>query len=392
MNMNSDSKIEDDFHLRAISSFRNQLLLTQNVSDVEDAEAPAAVVVVEVEEVESYAQFLVEDDIPKIDSAVKAYLCLVAARSAVQSDIDVISTSSSKVLPASSSSSVSSSRAAADDEEDRQCCTFADSADANRCALICARTLLSTINSFILPSSEYVTSDEGYTNPNDDVNGAAAYNDGDKENKRKMKQQQKLRNDTIRIIWNKVAKKTPSSSSSLCGDTFTQSKTAVNMKPSKVLGRHSLLVAYPYVQERFRRGISLLSRDENVQQIDTKTVAASTSLTVTSPSECQPSLPLHSLSNDLLPPVLPPKGIDIDKWKSFYLEFGQLLLLSSASSSSNSNAMMKEDEVQPNDSALLWSKDGGAAELQSRRVNRTRRAAKALAFDSGTVREGENNE
>jgi hypothetical protein len=48
--------------------------------------------------------------------------------------------------------------------------------------------------------------------------------------------------------------------------------------------------------------------------------------------------------------------------------------------------------VQPNDSALLWSKDGGAAELQSRRVNRTRRAAEALAFDSGTVREGENNE
>ena len=390
MNMNSDSKIEDDFHLRAISSFRNQLLLTQNVSVVEDAEAAAAVVVVEVEEVESYAQFLVEDDTPKIDSAVKAYLCLVAARSAVQSDIDVISTSSLMALSASSASSVSSSRAAADDEEDRQCCTFADSADANRCALICARTLLSTINSLLLPSSEYVTSDEGYTNANDAeaVMGAVADNDGDNENNRKMKQQQKLRNDTIRIIWNKVANKTPL----LRGDTFTQSKTAVNMKPSKVLGRHSLLVAYPYVQERFRRGISLLSRDENVQQIDTTTVAAHTSTTVTSPSECQPSLPLHSLSNDLLPPVLPPKGIDVDKWKSFYLEFGRLLVLSSLSSSSSSNAMMKEDEVQPNDSALLWSKDGGAAELQSRRVNRTRRAAEALAFDSGTVREGENNE
>jgi hypothetical protein len=341
MNMNSDSNIEDDFHLRAISSFRNQLLLTQNVSVVEDAEAAAAVVVVEVEEVESYAQFLVEDDTPKIDSAVKAYLCLVAARSAVQSDIDIISTSSLKVLPTSSASAVSSSWAAADDEDDKQCCTFAGSIDANRCALLCARTLLSTINSLLLPSSEYVTSDEGYTNANDAeaVMCAVADNDGDNENNRKMKQQQKLRNDTIRIIWNKVANKT-SSSSSLCGDTFTQSKTAVNMKPSKVLGRHSLLVAYPYVQERFRRGISLLSRDENVQQIDTKTVAASTSPTVTSPSECQPSLPLHSLSNDLLPPVLPPKGIDVDKWKSFYLEFGRLLVLSSLSSSSSSNAMM----------------------------------------------------
>jgi len=164
------------------------------------------------------------------------------------------------------------------------------------------------------------------------------------------------------------------------------------MKPSKVVGRHSLLIAYPYIQERFRRGVSLLaSSNGNVEQdgtIDTTTSTTTTTTTDSSTlSEGQLNPPLHALSNKVLPPVLPPKGVDIEKWRAFYLEFGHLLLLSS---SSNSSAVVMQDEGLPNDSALLWSKDGGAAELQSRRESRTRRAAEAMAFDSGSAR-GEND-
>ena len=353
-------------------------------------------------QVESYAKFLVEDDIPKIDHAVKSYLSLVAARSAVQSEIDVISTS-----PLSSSSS--SSRAAEavgvgvlltnDNEEGRrQQCTFAGSIDANKCALLCARTLLSTINSTILPLLE--SDDTSVDSVNDEVEKV---DDVDDETKRK--EQQLLHKNTTRIIWNKLANSSLSSSS---GGTKIDAAAAAaaagggggggiisrdsKMKPSKVVGRHSLLIAYPYIQERFRRGVSLLaSSNGNVEQdgtIDTTTSTTTTTTTDSSTlSEGQLNPPLHALSNKVLPPVLPPKGVDIEKWRAFYLEFGHLLLLSS---SSNSSAVVMQDEGLPNDSALLWSKDGGAAELQSRRESRTRRAAEAMAFDSGSAR-GEND-
>lgn len=397
---NSNSSSDDDFHHRVLSSFHAQQLLLHSsagssANDVQQLRQQEESVV----QVESYAKFLVEDDIPKIDHAVKSYLSLVAARSAVQSEIDVISTS-----PLSSSSS--SSRAAEavgvgvlltnDNEEGRrQQCTFAGSIDANKCALLCARTLLSTINSTILPLLE--SDDTAVDSVNDEVEKV---DDVDDETKRK--EQQLLHKNTTRIIWNKLANSSLSSSS---GGTKIDAAAAAagggiinrdsKMKPSKVVGRHSLLIAYPYIQERFRRGVSLLaSSNGNVEQdgkIDTTTSTTTTTTTDSSTlSEGQLNPPLHALSNKVLPPVLPPKGVDIEKWRAFYLEFGHLLLLSS---SSNSSAVVMQDEgLLPNDSALLWSKDGGAAELQLRRESRTRRAAEAMAFDSGSARGEDDNE
>ncbi len=388
---NSSSSSRDDFHSRALSSFHNQLLLQSNDSQQRQKEA------------ETYAQCLVEDDAPTIDSAVKAYLCLVAARSAVQSEIDVISTSplltSSFRVEVADGAAVVAKSSTTNDDQGRQCCSFAGSVDANRCALICARTLSSTINSTILPPLKFVVNSGAET---EDIAERVDINDND-ETERNMKQLQlQLNNNITRIIWNKlVANKTSSSS----GDNATKSNAAI-LKPSKVLGRQSLLAAYPYIQERFRRGI-MSSDDMNAQQNGTMTVSTSfdeTHTTVIStannsatstPHDCPLfNLSLHSLSNEILPPVLPPKGIDVDKWKAFYTEFGQLLLLSSTtlSSLSISNAKRMENEERPNDSALIWSKDGGAAELQLRREKRTRRAAEALTFDSDTVRgEGDNN-
>ena len=346
-------------------------------------------------EVESYAKFLVEDDTPKIDHAVKAYLSLVAARSAVQSEIDVMSTSP---LSSSSSSRAAGARAGVlgmNDEEGGRQCTFAGSIDANKCALLCARTLLSTINSTILPLLE--SDDIAVGSTNDEVEKV---DDVDDETKRK--EQRLLHNNTTRIIWNKLAN---DPSLSIGGGSSTTNSSgggggggslsgSSKMKPSKVLGRQSLLVAYTYIQERLRRGVSLVaSSNDNVEQdgkIDTTTSTTTTTTTASSiTSEGQLNPPLHALSDEVLPPALPPKGIDIDKWRAFYLEFGHLLL---RSSSSNSSVVVMEGEGLPNDSALLWSKDGGAAELQLRRESRTRRAAEAMEFESGSARGEDNNE
>jgi hypothetical protein len=307
--VNPTPQNDDDFYARAMASFHQQMDIANTNTNNNDEP---------LIDVEEYAKSLVEDDLPKIDAAVKSYLSLVAARSAVASDIDVLSTSA---------------------PTDVVQCTFAtttksSSMDANRYALLCARVLLTTINSTNVPTEELSTIPPT-TSDNDETKSA-------KDEDMKLQ----LQNNTTKILWNRLVK----SSASSTGDKSKQ------MKPSKVLGRTSLLVAYPYIQERFRRGILLNESDGN------DTPAADESKTN----------PLRSLSNDLLQPVSPPKGIDIDQWKAFYTEFGQLL--SRACGNHNDDQSKQHD-----DSALLWSSDKGVAELQSRRESRVQRASQALA-------------
>lgn len=308
----------DEFYARALASLNQQMALASTAAAVE---------------IESYAKSLVEDDHPKIDSAVKSYLSLVAARSAVASDVDVIS----DVTPISSVQ-----------------CTFATWAksprDANRCALMCARTLLSTINSTSIPPPES-TAEGPSTTSAKDTNNDETTSSADDEEKLKMELLQK---NATQILWNRLVHSISSSN----GDKTKQTK------PSKVLGRDSLQVAYPYIQERLRRGILL---NDN---------GGAVSATVS-----QNNNPLQSLSNELLPPVTPPKGIDIDQWEAFHTEFG--FLLDRACGSSNNekepSAQSAASKVeQHDDSALLWSGDKGSAELRQRRETRAQRAAEAL--------------
>ena len=78
---------DDDFYSRAMASFHQQMdIANTNTNNDDSTDEPLI-------DVEEYAKSLVEDDLPKIDAAVKSYLSLVAARSAVASDIDVLSTS-----------------------------------------------------------------------------------------------------------------------------------------------------------------------------------------------------------------------------------------------------------------------------------------------------------
>lgn len=105
------------------------------------------------------------------------------------------------------------------------------------------------------------------------------------------------------------------------------------------------------------------------------TTAPTASATTTTSSEprCHRNK-LHSLSNEVLPPVLPPIGIDLDVWEAFYVEFGHLLSLSMTAAVEDAGSIGR-----PNDGALIWSNDGGSAELRSRRESRARRATEALA-------------
>ena len=313
---------DDDFYARALASFNQQMAIANN----NDAAT---------KEVEQYAKSLVDDDHPKIDGAVKSYLSLVAARSAVASDIDV--------LPDSLST------------KDIVQCTFATSnksMDANRCSLMCARTLLSTINSTTIPTDFEKGVDTSTINEDEEV-------DNNEEDKMKTYMQ----DNTTKILWNRLVVQSNSST----GDKEKAKQT----KPSKVIGRASLLVAYPYIQERFRRGIILSSEDGG--KVDT------TSPSAAEDDGIKANNPLQSLSNEVLQPVNPPKGIELDQWKAFYTEFGQLLSRACINDNENEDTEEQIKAEQHDDSALIWSADKGKSELQSRRESRAKRASNALS-------------
>ena len=343
--------INDDFYAKALSSFNHQMSLA-NIAEESTATARSNIPIME-----SYAKSLVENDLPKIDSAVKSYLSLVAARSAVASDIDVISVSSK--FKSTSNGNDSAKRAMT---EVVQCqCTFATSTsnpmDANRCALICARTLLATMNSTTIPSEssdkEQASSKSNSSTNNDD-----------------KQIQMELQNNAIQILWNGLLPVKVSPSTETAGD-LDKAKQA-QTKPSKILGRKSLSLAYPYIKERFRRGIllKLKSNDDDSQNNCDAPSSIHIDATEIATTAQNNQLQLESLPNELLPPVPTPKGIDIDQWKAFYTEFGNLL-----EDSQSSPKVM-------DDSPLLWSNDQHVGELQRRREMRAQRATEALASSS----------
>lgn len=362
---------EQDFCSRALSSLTNQISLaaadstSPNTADHSNTSVSTSDDDNVIIDVESFAQSLVEKDLPKIDAAVKSFLSLVAARSAVVSSTDIkhttsTSTSGSMVLAGNcndgdnSHESESVKNKLFESSLAKVRCTFASTSaaktgsplDSNRSALVCARALLATINSTIIPPLlESIPTTEGGESKHEDT-----CND---------KQKQRLQTDAIRILWNGLVPAAPTSS--------TDKKK--QMKPSKLLGRKSLIVAYPYVTERFHRGLteSDASDAKRINKADSSTSNDS----------------LHStISLEALPPVPTPKGIDADQWQAFYTEFGNLLV--QACKNHDNDGMMQPSDSngaieEEDDSALLWSVDHGVAELQQRRERRAQRATDALA-------------
>ena len=286
----------DDFYSSAMEAFSRQM----NAASQGSAPMPRAL--------EEHARVIVEEDMPKIDSAVKAFLSLVAARSAVASDIDVLSAGSS---PSGGMK-----------------CTFVGaSMDYNRSALACARTMLATINSTIVPESP------------------ETFSDGGQEEAGAGRQEEIETSSVTRVIWNSLVKQQSA-------ELVTAEKKK-QMKPSKVLGRRSLAVAYPFIEERFRRGVD-----------------GSTDTTLG-----QKKSPVESLSDDCLPVVEPPNGVHADHWIAFYTEFGDLL-------SKTFRDESEQDDCSVSDSKLLWSEDHGQTELESRRKKRSLRVKDAINGDT----------
>ena len=224
---------------------------------------------------EALGKSLTEADSPKITDSAKSFASLVAARSLCTTDADA-----DAATAAAGASSAPSSTA----EANRR--TFHKASDPTRTSLLCARSLLMEINSTEIP--EAASGD-----------GAGA----------KVSEEQQLENDVIRVVWNGCVNK-------------SKEDKASGIKPSKALGRRSLLLAYSHVLERIKRGdVSL------------------------------------------------PAGVDTDEAMAFFYEFGQLLKPKDGSDKT------EEDD----DHFLIWSLDGGAAELNRRRQRRTKRGKEAAA-------------
>ena len=277
---------EDDFMARALSSLSHQMALANAAPGGGSGGADEKFC-----EIEAHAKSLVNDDTPKIDSAVKSYLSLVAARSVVASEIDVLSENVKSL-----------------DEQVKL-----NSMDM-KSALTCARKLLNGINTTLIPKRNNNNIDEEKEESDDE-------------------EVQKMMDAATIVVYNRLVENK-------------------DMKPSKVLGRKSLVVAWPYIQERFRRGIE--SKEECV--VDGNNDDAF----------------LSSYSIEILPPIAPPQGIENDSWIAFYTEFGNLL--NKACQNDESKQEEDDDGDDEDDSKLLWANDKGVKELQRRQERRARRA------------------
>ena len=218
---------------------------------------------------EALGKALTEADIPKITDAAKSFASLLAARSLCTTDADAAAAAAASSAPSSTA------------ETNR--CIFHKASDPTRASLICARSLLMVINSTEIPE-------------------AASGGGG-------VSEEQQLENDVIRVVWNGCVKK-------------SKEDKASGIKPSKALGRRSLLLAYPHVLERIKRGDASL-----------------------------------------------PTGVDTDEAMAFLYEFGRLLKPKDGS----------DETEEDDDHFLIWSLDGGAAELNRRRQRRTKRGKEAAA-------------
>jgi hypothetical protein len=304
---------DNDFYNKALASLTNQIVAsTANSSSSSDDDDYNPT---------EYAKSLIEQDLPKIESAIKSYTSLVAARSSTVSDIDLLSCN------ASSYGTV------------ERKCVFLE--NGNISALTCARTLLRGINSTSIPHDNSLTTQK---NPREENHDST----------------EKERKNVVCILWNGLV------NSQQVGD---KKKMLNTNKPSKLLGKDALVIAYPFISERFRRGVA----------------AASSSALEEGTKESRPNHEtehLQSLSDEELPPIDPPKNVDIVQWKAFYTEFGNLLSRACCSSKLDEEELFVED-----DSKLLWSMDGGLQELEERRERRSKRAKEALCHEKISVAE-----
>mmetsp|Transcript_19594 Transcript_19594/g.42662 ORF Transcript_19594/g.42662 Transcript_19594/m.42662 type:complete len:294 (-) Transcript_19594:3905-4786(-) len=236
---------------------------------------------------EALAKSLTDADMPKITTAAKNYASLVAARS--------LTTSQTDAAPASTEAAAASNDGRSGGEV---LCTFHKTENPGKASLLCARALLLVINSTEIPDST--------TSPGSSTSAISDQN---------------LEREVVRIVWNGLVKKYREGGADPAAS-----------KPSMVLGRRSLVHAYPQVLERIRRGEGEEGGD-----------GGETSLL--------------------------PANVDHNEAMAFFEEFGKLLLPLGS----------RDNENEDDDGELIWSIDGGTAELGKRRERRDQRGKEAVA-------------
>ena len=161
--------------------------MNTNISDFQVKAQSIASTVSSLSPAEALAKSLTCDR-PTIDSAIKAYMSLCAARSMTKAGHDN-----------SNNNNMSNGSQ----------CYFSKSSNPQMAALLCARSLLKAINSFIIPS-----------------------NLGEKKGNEKTAddEEKKLELEVVRIVWNGLVKN--------------------GKKPSMILGRTSLSHVFPIIKEQ----------------------------------------------------------------------------------------------------------------------------------------------
>jgi hypothetical protein len=268
---------------------------------------------------------------PTINSAIKSYMSLCAARSMSASDPNIITTASTL---SSSSSSLHEAINNPTLNESRKCFLTKSKAKGNpqQAALLCARSLLKSINSFTVPPPK---------NNSKSSNG----NDNDNENEGKTNeedQDKKLEFEVVRILWNGLVKN--------------------GKKPSMCLGRTSLSYVFPLIQEScFQRNELINGKSDNDNDQDQK-----------------PSANFFPSDAD----------VDLDEAQAFIDEFGDLLINAEKRKNTKLSGKTGEDiaAINDDDSCLLWDLDGGKSELERRRKRRDSKSAAMKEKESNAKR------
>jgi hypothetical protein len=191
--------------------------------------AAAAARISSLNPAEALAQMLANDR-PTIESAIKSFMSLVAARSLTSTKSDHIqSDSSSDGRDADNNTRTAGSRPKEDADSTvsssfgQTRCVFRSGRDANKEALLCARALLQATNQFQIPQDD-----------NQDIlshKSASAPESTEEEEVR-------LERQVVRLVWNGLI--------------------SSDQKPAKFLGRRSLHYVYPAILQQL-----LLVRADN---------------------------------------------------------------------------------------------------------------------------------
>jgi len=304
--------------------------------------AAASVMSSGINPAEALAQSLFNDR-PTIDSAIKAYMSLTAARSLStrgpsSSGMSVSASASSSIGDAKESLQRTIMGGENNDQQQEPAvavadaetkCFFVKSKNAQHASLLCARALLKKINSFqvLLDDTPPHSKEESK-----DVNDIAEESEA-----------AKLEFQVVKIVWNSMVKDE-------------------NKKPSKLLGRQSLHHIYPLLEESFREDVAKMMNGTGSS--------------------------INSLAN----------CVDVEEMMAFLHEFGILLKKAAVRHSHsydpkcNANAATSKIEVEggddddgdDDDSCLLWDVDGGKEELKRRRERRENKANAAKMTMDGT--------